>query len=268
MGIGEGIIMKIKIGSTLYLGEESDYHLSAPLQGLAAPAIRVGDGLYAGRDGGFVSGHFYGHRTLVFQGFYIGANCQEAAELRETLFSLLRIRYLQPIVIFTENGNYYTEGVISDVKADLDSIVSGKYQITILCPDPILYLLDENGTTSAHTWTSDTLVVGSSTQIGNSGSVDDYPVITCTGIFDNIELINETTQKKLSLDLETTQSTDVVLFNFPKRIITLNGDLANSYRTVDSSWWSLIPGINEILVSTDSGTPTLTIQHRKGRAGI
>ena len=259
--------MKIRVGSTLYLGEDSSFKLSSPIQGLAAPAIRVGDGLYAGRDGGFVSGHFYGHRTLVFQGFSIGSNCQEASELRETLFGLLRIRYIQPIVIYTENGNYYTEGVVSDVKSDLESLITGRYQITIICPDPILYLL-EGGTSATNTWTTESLTIGSGEQIGNSGNVDDYPVFSCTGIFENITFANTTTQKELSLELETTEATDSLIVNIPKRIITLNDNLVNSSRTVDSSWWSLIPGINEILVSTDSGTPTLTIQHRKGRAGI
>ena len=262
--------MRIKIGTTLYLGGDSRYQLSPPIQGLASPAIRVGDGLYAGRDGGFVSGHYYGHRTLVFQGFYIGADCEEASELRETLFSLLRIRYLQPIVISTEMGDYYTEGVISDVKADLESLVAGKYQITLLCPDPILYQL-EGGTSSANTWFTEQLTPSSSTtnQIGNSGSVDDYPIITCTGVFDSLAITNETTQKTMELDIATTQSTDTLIINMPKRIITLNGDLVNSARTLESNWWALIPGLNEILFNPENPiSVTATLQHRRGRAGI
>ena len=133
--------MQIKIGNILYIGGDSAYHLSSPVQGLESPDIRVGDGLYAGRDGGFVSGHFYGHRTIVLSGFYVGADCEEASELRETLFGLLRIRYVHPIVITTASNVWYCEGVVSNVKADIESLVAGKYQVTLLCPDPMLYRL-------------------------------------------------------------------------------------------------------------------------------
>ena len=70
--------MQIKIGSTLFLGGNSKYQIQPSISGLDSPAIRVGDGLYAGRDGGFVSVHFYGHRTIVIKGFYIGDDCEEA----------------------------------------------------------------------------------------------------------------------------------------------------------------------------------------------
>lgn len=259
--------MQFKIGSTLFLGGESKYKLSAPLQGLAAPAIRTGDGLYAGRDGGFVSGHYYGHRTLVLQGFYIGDNCEDAAELREVLFSLLRIRYNQPVIIYTANGNFYTEGVVSDVKADLESLTAGKYQISILCPDPILYSLGE-GTTAADSWVTTKLTNSATTLVGNAGSVDAYPLITCVGGFSKITITNETTEKSMVLEMSASAGNTTV-FDMSKRIITKNGELANANRTPESVWWSLIPGVNNIRVTpTSASSLTVTMQHRVGRAGI
>lgn len=251
------------------MGEGSPYKLSASIQGLASPAIRVGDGLYAGRDGGFVSGHFYGHRTIVLNGFYVGKDCADAAELRETLFGLLRIRYNLPIVIYTDNGNYYIEGVIKDVKADIDNVVAGEYQITILCPHPILYLLD-GGTSEENTWISDDLNIGSVTTIGNSGNVDDYPVLVLNKQMVDPVFTNTTTGKFMKLTGTFSASTSQLLvIDMAKRIITLDGEVKNALRTPDSSWWALIPGQNEIEVKAAVfPASTMTIKHRRGRAGI
>ena len=236
--------MQIKIGSILYVGGDSPFRLAPPVQGLESPAIRVGDGLYAGRDGGFVSGHFYGHRTIVINGFYIGADCEEAADLRETLFGLLRIRYLHPIIITTELNNWYCEGVVSNVKADIENIVSGKFQITLLCPDPLLSTI-------------------------NSGSaVDTYPIITWSGKIQGFSITNTTTGKTFAFDDSVPSGQTVI--DFKKRTIMVGDVCYNSHRLINSQWWTLIPGENELEFSNTSGNNNSgTIRWvREARAGI
>lgn len=262
--------MQIKIGSILYIGGDSPFRLAPPVQGLESPAIRVGDGLYAGRDGGFVSGHFYGHRTIVINGFYIGADCEEAADLRETLFGLLRIRYLHPIIITTELGNWYCEGVISSVKADIDNIVSGKFQVTLLCPDPLLYkITSSSDISSMYNSQSISIQSGSASYTVNSGSsVDTYPIITWNGGVTGFSVTNTSTGKVFALD-NTVPSGQTVI-DFKKRTVMVGDVCYNSHRLATSQWWTLIPGENELdFANTSGNNNSLTIKWiKEARAGI
>lgn len=244
--------MQIKIGNILYVGGDSAYHLSSPVQGLESPDIRVGDGLYAGRDGGFVSGHFYGHRTIVLSGFYVGADCEEASELRETLFGLLRIRYIHPIVITTASNTWYCEGVVSNVKADIESLVAGKYQITLLCPDPMLYRLASSSNLNIYLSKSWSISGGTgTTTINSSSSVDTYPVITWSGGVQGFSITNTTTGKTFAVDDNVPSGQTVI--DFKKRTIMVGDTCYNSHRLVDSEWWALIPGENVLTLSNTSG---------------
>lgn len=259
--------MEIKIGESLFLGDNSDYKLSPPVSGLASPAFRVGDGVYAGRDGGYVSGHYYGHRTLVLRGFYIGTDCENAAELRRVLFGYLRIRYRLPILITTAEGQYYTEGVITDVKADVTNLKGGEYQLTILCPDPILY----EAALGVAKWYEHTLVNGGTTEIANGGDVEIYPVITITGIVDGVELTNDTTEQTMQIDVTSENDDDEIVVDMQKRIITLNGVGINEDRSLNSSWWYLAQEANDITVNIgeDSGSSVeVKIRYRKGFSGV
>lgn len=265
--------MEVKIGEILFLGGDSPYKLSAPLQGLESPAIRVGDGLYAGRDGGFVSGHFYGHRTIVFKGFYIASSCDEFSDLRRILFGLLRIRYALPILIkMSEDEVYYTEGFVTNVKADVDSLKSGEYQITLLCPDPILYATENDEIL----WQEEPLAVDDVTPIANGGDIEIYPVITITGVFDGIEVANDSSEMTMQVDVTTENESDEVVIDMEKRIITLNGSVINEYRTPISRWWPLDIENNNIIVyagnteSGESGSPDIdvTIKYKEGYVGI
>ena len=259
--------MQIKIGNTLFLGGDSKYKLASPVQGLESPAIRVGDGLYAGRDGGFVSGHFYGHRTIILKGFYIGEDCDEADSLRRLLFGYLRIRYLTPIFIEDFSGNiYYTEGYITNVKADITGPVSGDYQITILCPDPLLYKATSMNTESI--WEEHDLTYGTSTEIINGGNFQVFPIITLTGAIQHPVIENETTLQTLSLNTTDTAN-DVLIINNEKRIVLKNNISINADRTTSSSWISLLPETNNIrLTATSQSLTSAKIKYKKGVVGI
>lgn len=262
--------MQIKIGSILYVGGDSPFKLAPPVQGLESPAIRVGDGLYAGRDGGFVSGHFYGHRTIIINGFYIGTDCENASELRETLFGLLRIRYRHPVIITTAKGLFYTEGFVNNVKAEIESLVSGKFQLTLLCPDPFLYKITSSSNLetmyNSQSW-SITSGAGTVT-INSASSVDTYPIITWGGRVTGFSIVNETTGQSFTLDDSVPAGRTVI--DFKKRTVMVNDVCYNSHRTVDSTWFTLIPGENILSLSNTDGTSGGgTIQWvKEARAGI
>lgn len=280
--------MIFRIGEDITLGGNSKYHLSAPLSGLTAPDIRTGDGLYAGVDGGYVSSQLYGFRTIVLQGFYIGDNCEDADNLRVSLMTKLHIRYLYPVYITTFSGkHYFTEGYITDIKSDITNSKSGEYQITILCPDPIIYDGGE-GLTSDSAWVEQmfykekpggfTISYSSPVQwvngqmatlINNWGEVEVYPIITIIGKTTNPKITNLTTNQFVELDY-TTNAGDLLVIDMKQRIITLNGVSIASYRTIDSMWWKLAAGENKIVLESDSNTDVDygSIKFKVGYRGI
>lgn len=281
--------MIFRIGEDIVLGGNSKYHLSAPLSGLTAPDIRTGDGLYAGVDGGYVSSQLYGFRNIVLQGFYIGDTCEDADQLRLNLMTKLHIRYLYPVYIKTFSGkNYFVEGYISDIKSDITNPTSGEFQISILCPDPIIYD-GGDGLTRDSAWFEQPFykekpggfvisyqvpvqwVDGQmATLITNLGEVDAYPILTLVGITHNPKISNLTTGSFVELVRTTTSSSDEIVIDMKQRIITLNGVSIASDRTLDSSWWNLVPGENKIVLESNNANDVSlgSIKYKVGYRGI
>lgn len=280
--------MIIKIGDTITFGGNSKFQITPPLSGLTSPDIRTGDGLYAGVDGGYVSSQLYGFRNIVISGFYIGKTCQEADELRQQLMSELHIRYLYPIFITSFSGkHYFVEGYITDRRSDITNPTSGEFQITIHCPDPIIYD-GGDGIASDSAWFEQTFykeqpggfnieyqvpvqwVSGQmATNIENLGTVAAYPIITLSGKFTNPKITNLTTNEFIELE-RTTAVSDTIIIDMKERIITLNGVSIASSRTIDSSWWTLLQGNNKIVLETDSSSDNNfgTIKYKVGYLGI
>ena len=280
--------MIIKIGDTITFGGKSKFQITPPLSGLTSPDIRTGDGLYAGVDGGYVSSQLYGFRNIVISGFYIGKTCQEADELRQQLMSELHIRYLYPIFITSFSGkHYFVEGYITDRRSDITNPTSGEFQITIHCPDPIIYD-GGDGIASDSAWFEQTFYkeqpggfnieyqvpvqwVGGqmATNIENLGTVAAYPIITLSGKFTNPKITNLTANEFIELERETTVS-DTIVIDMKERIITLNGVSIASSRTIDSSWWTLLQGNNKIVLETDSSSDNNfgTIKYKVGYLGV
>lgn len=280
--------MIIKIGDTITFGGNSKFQITPPLSGLTSPDIRTGDGLYAGVDGGYVSSQLYGFRNIVISGFYIGKTCQEADELRQQLMSELHIRYLYPIFITSFSGkHYFVEGYITDRRSDITNPTSGEFQITIHCPDPIIYD-GGDGIASDSAWFEQTFYkeqpggfnieyqvpvqwVGGqmATNIENLGTVAAYPIITLSGKFTNPKITNLTTNEFIKLERDTTVS-DTIVIDMKERIITLNGVSIASSRTIDSSWWTLLQGNNKIVLETDNSSDNNfgTIKYKVGYLGV
>ena len=255
----------IKIGE-LILGGNSQFQLSPAIEGLDSASFRTGDGLYAGRDGGYVAGHFYGHRTITLKGFYIGDDCEDAAQLRKILFSYLRIRYSLPIVINTPYGLYRTDGFVTDIKSDIENLRAGEFQITLLCPDPAIYIADGFGKAR---WQEYDLTIGDTNVLGNDGDLEAYPIITIIGTVNGVQIVNETTQSTLELNLTTSEPDDEIIVDMNKRFVTLNGTGINAYRTTNSTWWPLVREENDIKIILGEGSSaTATIKFKEGISGI
>lgn len=278
--------MIIKIGN-LEFGGNSKYQIEPGIAGLDSASIRTGDGLYAGVDGAYVSSQLYGARTITFTGFYLASNCTEIDDLRLNLLTNLRIRYLYPILITTfSQKHYFAEGYITDIKAEVTGSRGGEFQITILCPDPIIYD-GGDGTSVDSAWIEENFYKAGAggfvisyptpvnwtagqqyTIINNRGTVDTSPIINLNGSFSSPTIRNLTTGKFMTIS--RTISSGNVVIDMKKRIITLNGTSIAANRSITSSWWTLIPGENRIVLETNSTSNTNygTIRYKQGYQGI
>ena len=100
----------------------------------------MGAGDWSGRDGGYVSSQFYSSRVIVLSGFYRADTCEEADDIRLTLSEYLPIRQSIPMFVTTFSGKtYYAQTYLKDFKMDIIGQKHGKYQITLVAPDPLLY---------------------------------------------------------------------------------------------------------------------------------
>lgn len=270
--------MIIKIGD-LQLGGESRYQIEPGIQGLDAASIRNGDGVYAGVDGAYMSSQLYGARNIVLTGFYVASSCGEADTLRVNLCNVLSIRKLLPILITTFSGNmYYTEGYVSDLKADIDGARAGEFQVTLFCPDPILYKANENGIILQEK-TLTTTGTTTNTSITNNGFVEVFPTFKATGYIPNFRVTNTTTNMPFRVDLTKIVAGSIVEVDMQHRLVTETvptsttiEDITN-LRTTDSRWWSLVPGVNNITIGISISTGgssirTVEMTWKEGVRGI
>lgn len=279
--------MQFRIGS-LQLGGDSPYQLESPITGLDSASIRTAAGEFSGRDGGYVSTQFYGSRTIVLTGFYVGKNCEEADELRETLSKAIKIRQLLPLYIQTfSNKHYLAEVFMTEYRSNIVAPNHGQFQITFLAPDPFLY--DAGDGADPFTGYLQALfykpesggydipynlpvlwgVGNTSTPINNDGSVAVFPEIILENEYHNPIIHNVTTGKFMELNM-TTVDGDRVVIDMKNREITKNGVSVAANRTIDSTWWTLEPGQNLIALETsDSDDKNWgLIRWRQGFEGI
>ena len=272
----------------LQLGGDSPYKIQAPIAGLDNAAIRTAAGNYSGRDGGYVSTQFYGMRTIVVQGFYIGGTCEEADALRANLGDSLKIRRLMPLYIETfSNKHYLCECYVTNYKSDVTGPKSGRFQITFLAPDPFLYdagdLADpytgylqqlfykptSGGYEIPYELPVEWAVGNQATPVNNAGSVAVFPIFQLENQYTDPVITNLTTGKFMSLDVTTTNG-DLIYIDMKNREITLNGSSIASSRSIDSTWFDLVPGENLLALTTsNSGDKNWgIIKWRQGYEGI
>lgn len=266
----------ILLDNTIEIGLDSTYNYQlASVQGLSSSDIRTGSGLYAGRDLGFVSGQFLGYRTIVIKGFYIGATCTAGKTLRNGIVGTLQIRHPYSICIKmdTDEYNWITQGYLTDIKSDWVSDKHGDFQITFICPDPILY----RGTSTssvliANTWNSQSVSGLNSTSpqtktITNVGNIATYPKASwSSGTIENPTITNTTTGKAWSCATVPSGSTVV---DFQSRKITVSGSVYTWYRNTNAIWWALEPGNNVIeFETTATSNRSLTFSYRHGKTGV
>mgnify|MGYP003585924132 CR=1 FL=1 len=254
----------------LELGTGTDFHIESPIVGLEQAPIRMGYGDWSGRDGGYVSSQLYSARTIVLNGFYIGDTCESADDLRYGLAQSLDIRQSLPLFITSfSNKHYLTQTYVKDFKMDIISPKHGKYQITLIAPDPYLYDAGDGSDPDSGwnelpiykligggyvteydmpvTWTPGTTPAVAV----NTGDIIIYPQFKIVGAVQNPRITNFRNGKFVEVAITTTGPTDEIIIDMGQRTITLNGGNILSYRTDDSTWWGLEQGDNIVEFTSD-----------------
>ena len=260
-------MLRIRFGNGLILGGD-DYHLQAPIQGLDTPAIRNGNAVYTGADGGYMISQYYGHRTIVLRGFFIGPCHSRTDELRKGLLNKLLMRYYSSIVIEDLDNNFwFTQGYITDVKCDITSPRVGEYQISILCPDPLIYPANSLTAEEPVKITTNLVRNGEKTVL-RQGDCDAYPVITLTGKFTNPTI--QIGDLVFSLNSTTTASSVITIDMKNRTVRNELGHSLASLRTTNSQWLYLAQGANTVALTTTSNadTGTATMVYSAGYRGI
>lgn len=273
----------------LPLGDGSKYHLESPITGLDKAPIRMGAGDWSGRDGGYVSSQFYSSRVIVISGFYVSATCEEADDMRQSLSEYLPIRQSIPMFVTSFSGRqYFAQTYLQDFKMDMIASKHGKFQITLVAPDPFLYDAG-NGVDPDSGWnnldvykligggyvteydmpvqwtpgTTPTIAV-------NNGDIAIYPQFKITGAVQNPRITNQTNNKFVQVNITTTSPTDELIIDMNQRTVTLNGGSVLSFRTLDSTWFGLEVG-NNIVEYTSDGSSDVdfgTLRWRTAYQGV
>lgn len=254
--------MRIRLTSGLILGQ-APYQIQT-IDGLETPAIRNSNAVYAGADGGYMISQYYGHRTITIKGFFHGC----VSDLRQELLSRLYMRYYSKITIEDFNGDcWIIEGYVSDIKTQLKSPKVGEYQLTLICPDPLLHPT-ESFLSESPTIIEEELTVNGDTTILRHGDSDVCPIITLTGEFTNPVIILGDYAFGLNL---TTDNSSIITIDMKNRTVKSNdGTSLAEYRLVDSRWLHLGLGANTITIETEdeSDTGTAELTYSAGYRGI
>lgn len=270
---------------TLSLYTDTHYILTSH-SGLDAPPYRVSSYENAGEDGGTVGAAFYGSRLVTLTGVVKaadGAGVADYNQARRNLAYMCRIRKdssgfpkMTPFSFTTLDGVAYTfSGQIKSFQVDSDFVNHGKFFLTILCPDPIVYgaaftsgaiVRPSGGTVSFPLTFSPTFSFGTGTggnaSVNNYGNADVWPVITLRGVGSNPYIYSASRGKNMKLNFATTNSTDVIVIDMKNKTIVLNGSTnLLSYKDVDSDWFSIQAGVvTAIQFNTSSSSDTMTME--------
>lgn len=257
--------MRIRFDNGLIFGQ-SPYQLSS-IAGLETPAIRNGEGVYSGADGGFMISQYYGARTIVLKGFFFGNCATQTETLRQNLLTKLPLRYNFGLTIEDFNKNYwYISGYVIDIKCEITSSQAGEYQLTILCPDPLLSKATGWLTNTAVTITQD-LTINDHTTFLVQGTAQVFPTFVFTAQWANPYGV---TIGENSFKMATSMNGTIYADMRERTVKYADNTSQLAYRATDSIWLSLLPGAVTITTfgATTSSSPTAKVIYQPKYRGI
>lgn len=251
------------------------YLLATPIEGLDTPPIRMSSYNRVGENGLVIPSAFYDGRVITIPGTIYANNPTDYLQRRKDLSYVCRILKdangypVSQKFRFTtcDDEEYFFYGR-PKVTFAITANKMVRFLLTITCPDPFIYQAEAQSSGSISvpipggalypatyplTYAPSSGGSGSLTIDGNEAT---YPILTLTGIVTDPYIVNQATGEFMQLDVTTAEAGDVIVINMAEKTITLNGTSILSAKIGDSTWWSLVPGLNNIQFSTSSTSDT------------
>lgn len=260
-------VFSVKLNSYELNQQSSGIYLNS-VDGLGALGVRLVGDEYSGRDGGFVSGKYFGRRTVSISGRIFDVDAAGAEQKRIDLLSALKDKDITLTITTYSGKQYFLETVLVSVRGlqfenDKNSY---KFLVQLMSPDPFIYDTALDQSVVVNRYVSDgyptpyTLPVAwgnavSGSVANNFGNSNFYPTIELNDDLTNPKIINATTGKFIKLNI-TTVSGDKITIDNKNRTIKLNNGSILNLMTSDSNWIEIIPGNNEFQLFTDSAGDT------------
>lgn len=254
------------------------YLFDSPIDGLETPPTRVSSYSRAGEDGLIISNTFYDGRIITIPGHIFSRTSSGYLQLRRQLAYVCRLLKdtrgypVSQKFRFTtiDNEEYFFYGR-PQAKFGIGSAKLAAFLITIITPDPFLYKegLNSSGLIAVPEPGGAIYPVvypviyapssGGGGDASNNGNAPTLPILTLRGEITNPYISNGATGEFIQLNL-TMGASDEVVINMAEKTITLNGTSILDAKIGNSTWWSLIPGVNAISFSTSSSSDTGTLE--------
>lgn len=250
--------------------------LNPQIQGLDAAEYRIVNYPIPGQDGGRVSQAYYDSRPITLQGIISGQSASEYLFYRSQLSQACAINRdsygypsLTKLAFTTLDGtSYFTYVQPQKPVFDFGAPTWSPYIVSLLAPDYRIYGATQITTGHISRQVSGGIIVptivpvlgggtsGGSAYISNGGTTETHPIITFTGPLTNPYVLNQTTGYAFQLDY-TLLGGDQIVVDMYEHSVVFNGS-SDFIAYVDSlsSWWTLAPGGNNIVMSTSSSADT------------
>lgn len=250
--------------------------LDPQIQGLDSGDYRVVSYPMPGQDGAKVSQAYYDARTVTLQGVISGASPTDYIANRSLLSQATAINRdshgypsLTKLSFTTLDGKSYFVYVQPQKPTfDFGNPTWSRYMISLLAPDPRIYGTAQQTTGNITRLISGGIIVptivpvlggggsGGSAFVTNSGTTDAHPILTFTGPLTNPYVLNQTTGYAFQLDYSLLGGDSIVVDMYEKTVVFNGSSNYIAYMDSISTWWTIIPGSNNIVLGTGSTADT------------
>ena len=283
------IITSLSIDSLTFDG--SNYILEE-VSGLELPLTRLPRYNWPGQSGAFISNALYGERAIKIKGTVNAPDGTVNTYLlnRTALINALNYKrdvnnniVPQTLTIGLANGQNLTAEVYMDTPITMafspDATDYAEFLITLVAPDPNLYSNTISSTSIDFPIAGGTAIPtaipvslapssGGNTSINNIGSSTAYPVITINAPVVDPYIINTTTNLYMQIIYTLGVGDDPLIIDCNNQTIFQGVNDVTGIQMQGSSFFGLIPGINQIRYSGSSGTGIATVSYYPTFIGI
>ena len=221
------------------------------IKGLDTPQFEANIDSISGQHGGTVSVAFMPHRLIVGEGILFASPNTIDATLNTLVSNFLPDNMEYPFWFTESDGTLrYCLGKSLGLRHNLDrgrSRGESPLQFQIACQDPRKYVDNAN----------QTMVANTNYTPANAGNIETYPIFTVTGAWSTISFTNNTQAKTVTLTRASVAG-DVVVVDFRKRSVRVNGILMSSIVTT-GGWWAIPAGGGQTVKYTVTGGPPTSV---------